>query len=81
VSDKAGDPLRKFIKAKEKAQGKDKPFKCTACGYSMNVGQGPCNNCGRDFLGRDGQVPTGTDRDPRAALRSDVSDGFADFTP
>jgi transposase-like protein len=73
---KPGQPLEEFLKKKERGQKPDQPFKCNSCGYTVNVGKGPCQNCGRDFIGRDGQQLKPEEKEARAGLRADVSQGF-----
>jgi len=47
-------------------------WKCRQCGYyPVDEKTGRCYNCGRNFAGEDGEVPTANEKPARAQVRSD----------
>lgn len=47
-------------------------WKCRQCGYyPVDEKTGRCYNCGRNYFGEDGEVPSANEKPPRAQVRSD----------
>jgi hypothetical protein len=47
-------------------------WKCRQCGYyPVDAKRGSCYNCGRNYFGEDGEVPTANEKPARPQVRSD----------
>lgn len=75
-----GRALERLEAHLKRRYGKNQQWHCTECNV-RNVGD-HCQNCGRTSWGRPDHVVTPNDeKEARAGLREDVSQGFTSYEP